>query len=647
MNGGVSPNGRRRDSLVVALQWVLAILPDCTHLPNPVANFPELVRARFATLWQGSFEWTPRALALVRASSPLGLSAMAALTLFAALLPLLVAYAGKRIVDAVVARHTEEAVHWVLIELAVVAALTLCTQGLAVVRTVVGARLGLDVNVRILEKATRLELPQFEDAEFYDRLTRARREASARPLSVVTRAFQVVQHAVSVVGYAALLFQFSGWVVGALLVAAIPATVSEVRFSNQAFRLRNWRSAETRKLLYLEQVLANDEYAKEVQVFGLGKPLLKRYTSLGEQFFREDRALALRRARWAYGLSLLATGTFYACYAIMGLAAARGQLTLGELTLDMVAFRQGQQAFQGLLGALTGMYDDNLYMSNLFAYLDAKEVTLGATASEQCKESGVPTAPSPVEHGIRFESVGFRYPGKSEFALRNLDVFIPSGQSLALVGQNGAGKSTFIKLLTRLYEPTEGRILLDGVELSRWDRDELRRRISVVFQDFAEYQFTARENVGFGDVEALANTEIIKYAVRQGGAEEVVSSLPEGLDTQLGRWFKQGVELSGGQWQKIALSRAFMRDRADILILDEPTAALDAEAEQVVFERFRELTRGKTSVLISHRFPTVRMADRILVVERGTIVEDGTHEELVRANGRYGHWFELQARGYG
>lgn len=576
---------------------------------------------------------------------------MAGLTLLAALLPLLVAYAGKRIVDAVVARDSELALRWVLTELAVVAGLTLCTQGLGVVRTVVGARLGLDVNIRILEKATRLGLPQFEDSEFYDRLTRARREASARPLSVVTRAFQVVQYTVSVIGYAALLLQFSGWVVGALLLAAIPATVSEVRFSNQAFRIRNWRSAETRKLLYLEHVLANDEYAKEVQLFGLGPPLLERYRGLGEQFFREDRTLALRRARWAYALSLLATGTFYACYAVMGLAAARGALTLGELTLDMVAFRQGQQAFQGLLGALTGMYEDNLYMSNLFAYLDEEEsTTRGIPAGYPATETaatGAQTTPGTAERGIRFEGVGFRYPGKSEFALRHLDLFIPSGQSLALVGQNGAGKTTFIKLLTRLYEPTEGRILLDGVELSRWDKGELRARISVVFQDFAEYQFSARENVGFGDVDGLVNTERVEHAVRQGGAEQVVQSLPQGLDTQLGRWFKQGVDLSGGQWQKIALARAFMRDRADILVLDEPTAALDAEAEQVVFERFRELTKGKTSVLISHRFPTVRMADRILVVERGTVVEDGSHDALVAANGRYAHWFELQARGYG
>lgn len=614
-----------------------------------MAEFLQVVRNRLITLWQGSFEWTPRALALVRKSSPVGVWLMAALTLFAALLPLLVAYAGKRIVDAVVAQQTDAAVQWVLIELGVVALLTLCTHGLTVVRSIVGSRLGLDVNVKILEKATRLELTQFEDAEFYDRLTRARREASARPLSVVTRAFQVVQHAVSVLGYAALLFQFSGWVVGALLVAAIPATVSEVRFSNQAFRLRNWRSAETRKLLYLEHVLANDEYAKEVQLFGLGKPLLERYESLGEQFFREDRALALRRARWAYVLSLLATGTFYACYAVMGFAAAQGRLTLGELTLDMVAFRQGQQAFQGLLGALTGMYEDNLYMSNLFAYLDAEERVTAAPREppRQSTDVSVPTAPSALEHGIRFEDVGFRYPGKSEFALRHLDLFIPAGQSLALVGQNGAGKTTFIKLLTRLYEPTEGRILLDGVELGRWDVVDLRKRMSVVFQDFAEYQFTARENIGFGDVEGLSDAERIEFAVKRGGAEQVVQSLEQGLDTQLGRWFKQGVELSGGQWQKIALARAFMRSHADILILDEPTAALDAEAEQLVFDRFRELTKGKTSVLISHRFPTVRMADRILVVERGTVVEDGTHDELVRANGRYAHWFALQAKGYG
>ncbi|HKQ71190.1 MAG TPA: ABC transporter ATP-binding protein, partial [Polyangiaceae bacterium] len=590
-------------------------------------------------LFQGSFEYAPRTLGMVWRSSPGGTTAIALLTLANAVLPLGLAYVGKRIVDAVVEKNGDETVQWVAAELALAALLAGASQTLSVVRQVVGARMGLDTNLAILEKAIRLELRHFEDPDFYDRLTRARREASSRPLSVVTRSFQMVQSLVSLLGYAALLIRFSGWAVAALLVAAIPATVAEMRFSVRAFSLRNWRSPETRRLMYLEYVLANDEHAKEVKLFGLGPLFLDRYRTLGETFYGEDRDLAVRRARWAYALSLVATGTFYACYASMAIAAARGALSIGEMTLGMVAFRQGQQAFQSLLGAFGGMYDDNLYMSNLFSFLSFD------AAPRDDRKAGVVAVPDGTK-GIVFEDVGFRYPGRDDWALRHIDVAIPEGQSLALVGQNGAGKTTFIKLLTRLYRPTEGRIVLDGKNLDDWDEALLRRRISVVFQDFAQYQLTARENVGMGSVDDLANDPQIVRAVDKGGATEVVASLSDGLATPLGRYFQNGVELSGGQWQKIALARAFMREGADILILDEPTAALDAEAEHAVFERFRALTRGRTSILISHRFPTVRMADRIIVIEKGQMVEEGTHAALVAKDGRYAHLFALQARGY-
>jgi ATP-binding cassette subfamily B protein len=588
---------------------------------------------------RGSFEHAPRALGLVYRSSPRGTVGIGLLTLANALIPLAVAYVGKRIVDAVVAHDRAMATRWVLTELALVALLAMASQGLSLVRQLVGARLGLDINLSILEKATGLELRHFEDSEFYDRLTKARREASSRPLSVVSRSFQIVQTLIALFGYAALLLRFSGWAVLALLLAAIPATVAEMRFSTKAFRLRNWRSPESRKLLYLEYVLANDEHAKEVKLFELGPLFLERYRTIGETFFREDSDLAKRAARWAYALSLLATCTFYACYVVMALSAARGTLSLGDMTLGMVAFRQGQQSFQSMLGAFGGMYEDNLYMSNLFGFLGAVDEQRKAPAPELLP-------PVRDERGIRFEDVGFRYPGREEWALRHIDVFIPERQSLALVGQNGAGKTTFIKLLTRLYEPTEGRVLLDGRDLRGWDEAELRKRVGVVFQDFSQYQLTAGENVGLGSVAQLTNEPQIERAVVKGGASEVVGKLKEGLSTHLGRWFKDGVELSGGQWQKIALARAFMREEADILVLDEPTAALDAEAEHAVFERFRDLTRTKTSILISHRFPTVRMADRILVIERGEVVEEGTHDDLLARNGRYAQLFSLQAQGY-
>jgi len=589
---------------------------------------------------RGSFEHTPRTLGLVWQSSKGGTIAIGALTLVSALLPLAIAYAGKRIVDAVVAHDGAVTLRWVGLELALVAALAGASQGLGLVRQVVGGRLGLDINLAILEKAITLDLRHFEDSEFYDQLTKARREASSRPLSVVTRSFQLVQSVVALLGYVALLVRFSGWAVGALLLAAIPATVAEMRFSNQAFRLRNWRSPESRKLMYLEYVLANDDHAKEVKLFSLGPLFLGRYKALGEMFYTEDSALAARRARWAYVLSLVATFTFYGCYAAMAIGAARGALSLGDMTLYMVAFRQGQQSFQTLLGALGGMYEDNLYMSNLFQYLGIE------VAPALSKAAGAPEDSARDEEGIRFEDVGFQYPGRTDWALRHVDLFIPRGESLALVGQNGAGKTTFIKLLTRLYDPTEGRIFLDGRDLRAWDPDELRRRVGVIFQDFAQYQLKVRENVGMGSVDALEDEPQIQRAVAKGGAEEVVSALREGIETPLGRWFKDGVELSGGQWQKIALARAFMREGADVLVLDEPTAALDAEAEHAVFERFRELTRGRTSILISHRFPTVRMADRIVVIEHGRVLEQGTHDELVGKDSRYARLFALQAAGY-
>jgi ATP-binding cassette subfamily B protein len=589
-----------------------------------------------------SFAHTPRTLKLVFQSSPRGSLILGFLTLGAALLPLSIAYAGKAIMDAVVAGSSPATLRWVLIELGLVSLQALSQRALSLTHSLIGARLGLDVNRMILEKALTLELRHFEDAEFYDRLTRARREASFRPLSIVTASFQLIQNGITLLGYIVLLVKFSGIAVLGLIAAAIPATIAEVRFSSAAFRVRNWRSPDARRLNYLEYVLANDGHAKEVKLFGLGPMLLERFHALGESFYQEDKKLAVRRAGWGYALSLIGTGAFYLCYLLMAIAAAEGRITLGNMVLYVMAFRQGQQAFQSILGAIGGMYEDNLYMSNLFSYL---AIPVNPLAS--LPDSPSMSAPDvPPFEGIRFEDVGFRYPGQTGFALRHVNLTIPRGESLALVGHNGAGKTTFIKLLTRLYEPTEGRILLDGRDIRAWDPEALRRRIGVVFQDFNRYQLKLRENVGFGSTEHREDEARIGRAVERGGAAEVVKNLTSGLDTQLGRWFKDGVELSLGQWQKVALARAFMREEADILVLDEPTAALDAEAEHVVFERFRALTQGRTTILISHRFPTVRMADRIVVIDGGRIIEEGTHDALVKSGGRYAHLFSLQAQGY-
>jgi ATP-binding cassette subfamily B protein len=599
--------------------------------------------------------YTRRTLRLVLESSPGLLLAMAGLTLISAGVPVVIAYAGKRIIDAVIAGDAASSLRWVLIELASVTCSGLAMRGNGLSRSLLGARLGVDLNVRILDKAVGLGLPFFENAEFYDKLTRARREASSRPVALVGDGFQIVQNVLTLVGYAAVLSQFSAWLVLVLLAATVPAALSEMRFSKLGFQLRNWRSPETRRLMYLEYVLANDEHVKEVKLFDLGPHLLARYRSLSETFYQEDRRLMLRRAAWTQVLSLLGTGAFYGAYALMALHSARGELGLGTLTLYIVALRQGQQAFQSVLSGIGSIYEHNLYMSNLFDYLALAERAApddagNGPALPSAEPAVAGSAPAPVATtpgaGLVFENVGFRYPNKDEFALRGLSLHIQPGDSVAIVGQNGAGKTTLVKLLARLYRPTEGRILLDGTDLEEWPIEALRRRISVLFQDFNQYQLSVRENIGLGSVDHLDDLDRIGRAARSGGADAVAAALPDGLDARLGTWFEKGSELSGGQWQKIALSRAFMREEADILVLDEPTAALDAEAEHAVFERFRELSRGRTTIVISHRFPTVRMARKIIVLEQGVLIESGSHAELIAMGGKYAHMFALQAQGY-
>ncbi len=488
----------------------------------------------------------------------------------------------------------------------------------------------------ILEKALTLELAHFEDSEFYDKLTRARREASSRPLSLVMRTFGLAQNGISLVSYGTLLAHFSPWAVVVLVLAGLPAFLAEARFSGEAFRLFRWRSPETRMQIYLETVLAREDHAKEVKLFGLGPLFLQRYRDIFRNLYREDRELAIRRDTWGFVLGLVATGTLYGAYAWIALATIASRITLGQMTMYLMLFRQGQTAVSASLAAIGGMYEDNLYLSTLYEYLDTPV---------EAPRGSAPHGPDPAD-GIRFEHVGFEYPGAERPALTDVNLHIPPGTSLALVGENGSGKTTLIKLLTRLYRPTSGRIMLDGLDLAEWDEAALRQRIGVIFQDFVRYQLMVGENIGTGDVHHLDDERRWREAAGKGMAAPVIEGLPEKYQTQLGKWFNQGRELSGGQWQKVALSRAFMRTDADILVLDEPTAAMDAAAEASVFEHFRALTKGKSAILISHRFSTVRMADQIVVLQGGRIIESGSHEELLRANGPYARLFELQARGY-
>jgi ATP-binding cassette subfamily B protein len=596
--------------------------------------------------WLGVFRYSRRAIELVWTTSRKLTIALALLTLVGGLLPAAIAWVGQQIVDAVVAAmqlHSagidpdlDRVIGWIALEAGIMVALAGVQKGLGVCQSLLRALLGNRVNVMILDKALQLELAHFEDAEFYDRLTRARREASVRPLSLVNRTFGLIQNAISLTSFAALLFAFSPLAVLVLVIAGLPAFFVETKFSGDAFRLFRWRSPETRKQMYLESVLAIDEYAKEVKLYGLGPMFLQRYREIFEVVFAEDRKLTLRRGIWGFLLGLIGTAAFYGAYAWIAVETVAGQISLGEMTMYLLVFKQGQSAVAASLSSIGGMYEDNLYLSNLYEYLDQPVALASGTAK---------IGPSPGD-GVRFEQVGFRYPGSTSPALAAITMHLQPGRSIALVGENGSGKTTLIKLLTRLYEPTEGRILLDGLDLREWDPEVLRRRVGVIFQDFARYQMLVGENIGAGDVDHFGDPPKWQEAAELGMAHPFIADMPAGYQTQLGRWFKDGRELSGGQWQKVALSRAFMRTKADILVLDEPTAAMDAEAEATVFDHVRNLTADRMAILISHRFSTVRSADQIVVLDRGQVIEQGSHEELMQLGGRYARLFTLQAEGY-
>lgn len=622
---------------------------------TPSLQTPESQRRSFL----GVFRYSRRALDLVWSTSRSLTIALGLLTVLAGVLPAAMAWVGALIIDGVVAATqqysaaasaADSAVAWqpivqpvlmlVALEAVIVAVLAGAQRGISLCQSLLRAQLGQRVNVMILEKALTLELAQFEDSEFYDKLTRARREASSRPLSLVNRTFGLAQNLVSLASYGVLLVQFSPWAVLILVVAGLPSFIAETRFSDQAFSLFRWRSPDTRMQIYLETVIAREDNAPEVKLYGLGPLLLQRYKDIYTRLYSRDRDLSIRRDGWGFVLGLIGTAALYGAYAWIAVTAIMSRITLGQMTMYLMLFRQGQSAVAASLSAIGGMYEDNLYLSTLYEYLETPPAR--PTGS---KAGGKTAGPSPAD-GIRFESVSFTYPGSNYPALVDIDLQIRPGESLALVGENGAGKTTLIKLLTRLYRPDSGRILLDGLDLEEWDENRLRQRIGVIFQDFARYQFMVGENIGAGDVRHFDDQPRWEIAAGKGMADEIINRLPEHYTTQLGKWFKGGVELSGGQWQKIALSRAFMRESADILVLDEPTAAMDAAAEATIFEHFRKLTENRIAILISHRFSTVRMASQIVVIENGRIIERGSHESLMQLDGHYARLFSLQAAGY-
>jgi ATP-binding cassette subfamily B protein len=594
----------------------------------------------------GVFSYLLRAIRLAWTTNPTLTLALALLTLLGGTLPAAIAWIGATIVDAVVlAARTHEsgspagfgtALNWVAVEGITVALLAAAQRGQSTCQSLLRAELGQRVNVMILEKALTLELAQFENSEFYDKLTRARREASTRPLSMVMRTFTLIQNGITLTSFALLLLRFSSIAVLLLLAAGLPVFFAEAKFSGDAFRLFRWRSPETRRQMYLESALSSDTAAKEVKLFALGSLFLERYRQIFQSLYREDRALTLRRDLWGFGLGLIATVTLYAAYGWIAMKAIAGAITLGAMTMYLALFRQGQSALSAALGSIGGLYEDNLYLSNLYEYLDQPVPP---------RQGRAMAGPNPAD-GIRFENVSFSYPDAERPALHEVSLHIRPGESLALVGENGSGKTTLVKLLTRLYPPSAGRIFYEGLDLAEWDQSTLHARIGVIFQDFTRYQLKVGENIGAGDVAAFEDRERWEDAAAKGLARGFIGDLPAGYDTQLGKWFQDGRELSGGQWQKIALARAFMRTDARVLVLDEPTAAMDAAAEAEIFAHFRALTRERIAILISHRFSTVRMADRIAVFEGGRITEYGSHDELMALNGRYAHLFSLQAQGY-
>ena len=602
---------------------------------------PNSLRKVFAV-----FQYSRVAIEIVWSTSATLTVVMAITTIVTGVLPAAIASVGGLFVDAVssifqqtgvsVEQARSDVLFYVFVEVGLVILMTGAQRVNSVCQSIMRVLLGNKINVMILEKALTLELAHFEDAEYYDKLNRARREASSRPLSLVIKTFDLMRDLVQLITIGIWLFQFSPYAVLLLAGAGVPAFIAEAKFSGEAFRLFRRRSAERRMQFYLELVLTREDGVKEVKLLQLGKLFLRRYVEIFKNIYKEDRNLVIRRGFWGYILGLLASAAFYFAYGWVGFAALAGAITIGQMTMYIAQFRLGQTAVTNSLSAINGMYEDNLYLSTLTEYLEHEvpEQTGGRTEG-----------PSPRD-GIRFENVSFYYPGSAAPALNSVSLHIKPGQSLAIVGENGSGKTTLIKLLTRLYTPTEGQIFLEGLELNEWDIDALRQKIGVIFQDFARYQLIVGENIGIGDVEAIGEGSRVEEAARKGMADVFVKDLPKSYNTQLGTWFKDGKELSGGQWQKIALSRAFMRSKADILILDEPTAAIDARAEAEIFGHFRDLTANKISIIISHRFSTVRMADHIIVLEQAKVLEEGSHQELLQADGQYATLFNLQAQGY-
>jgi ABC-type multidrug transport system fused ATPase/permease subunit len=557
-----------------------------------------------------------------------------------ALLPVALAYVGKRIVDAVVAGQTDPshavrtALGWVAVELLLFVGKHAANQLAGYQETLLRARLATHVDVLIFKKALGLSLQHFEDPAFMNMLERARKESGWRPVEIITHGFALARDAVTLFGLGALLLPFSPWAVGALALASLPF-LAEMRYAGEQYSIKVGRTQDERQSGYLQSLLTSDWYAKEVKLFSLGPMLVDRYRAFQARFNDEDHRFARRRGLAVSLLGIASALTFYVVYASVVARAVTGAITLGEMTLCLAAFRQGQGAFESAMTTISRTYEDNLYISNLFEYLAVPD-----------DDRALATFAPPRGHSpsLDIEHVTFTYPDAKTPALDDVSFHVEPGETVALVGPNGAGKTTLVKLLTGLCRATSGRIKLGGDDLVDVEPGTLRSRIGVVLQDCVHYNFTAGENVGMGWLPDMTDEARIAQAARDGGADELIESLPEKYRTVLGRWFG-GVGLSGGEWQRVALARAFMR-RSELLVLDEPTASIDAEGEHQLFERFRTLKADRTAILITHRFSTVRMADRIVVLDSGKVVEEGKHADLLAREGLYARMFRIQAARY-
>jgi ATP-binding cassette subfamily B protein len=592
---------------------------------------------------------------------------MIALRLLRAFIPIATLWVSKLIIDQVVAasRSTGQGLGQLWKLVAIEAAIVLAGEALArtsaLVESLLGDLFSNHTSIRLMEHAATLDLYQFEDPTFYDRLERARRQTSSR-VGLLTQLLTMSQDALTLISLGAALFVFSPWLLVLLAIAVFPSFLGETHFAALEYSLLYRWTPERRQLDYIRYLGASDRHAKEVQMFGLASWLIERYRALADRFYRENRRLSIRKGLVSTALSIIGTLGYYGAYAHILYRAVLGAISLGTLTFLASSFARSRDLIQRLLSGASGIYEQSLYLKDLFEFFEMRPTIISP--------AGAPQVPQPIQTGFVFEDVGFSYPGSDRWAVRHVNFRLQPGERLALVGENGAGKTTLTKLLARLYDPTEGRIVLDGRDLREYDLHSVRRAIGVIFQDFVRYDLRFDENVGVGEITKVSDyldashngksaeataavtsngnkhvPEMIVDAAEKSLATTLLPRLAEGYRQMLGRRFEGGVDLSGGEWQKIALARAYMRD-AQVLILDEPTAALDARAEYEVFRRFSELVRGRMAVIISHRFSTVRIADRIIVLAGGSVAEEGTHNELLAKNGLYAELFMLQAEGY-